>query len=344
MNNPNQSVFWDKDGTDLSLRSFVRLMAQLINLAGPIEKFFWKESSSKLLYKPILIIGPPRSGTTLLSQMVPACFDLCYWSNFSTCLYQFPMLSAKLNSLLEFSNRKETFESEYGKTQGLLGQCEASLFWDQWVPRKADSTMRAEQDFEQTIAVYSNTCSKPFVGKSVFASTHIPKISRMLSRVLIVVPLRNPFFIAQSILIARRKKRVEQFSVLPNDFPSPSGCDELIGSVYQCVGLYKNIVEGLSLLDSSSYVCVPYHSLCENPKEWMATIRTAYEKEDDRLTPRPFELQSMQHANTIRINEEETKRLKDNLAQLWPPVAKQFENLNLTSYARQNSDPFFEVT
>lgn len=86
---------------------------------------------------PVFIIGAPRSGTTLLYQVMAARFQVAYSTNFLAMFYKASILGMALSQKLHGGDSSEpnTFQSHHGSTAGHAGPYEAGEFWYRWFPR-----------------------------------------------------------------------------------------------------------------------------------------------------------------------------------------------------------------
>ena len=79
-------------------------------------------------YPSVFIVGAPRSGTTLLSQLFASCTEIGYVSNIMALFWDAPILGAHVSE--HFQDRPEfTGRSVYGKTSSPLEPHEFGMFW-----------------------------------------------------------------------------------------------------------------------------------------------------------------------------------------------------------------------
>ena len=86
---------------------------------------------------PILyIVGVPRSGTTLLSQLVSRYCPVGYINNLIARCWLRPSVGIALSRCLFGDRAREgiTFHSSYGATQEVVGPHEFGYFWRHWLP------------------------------------------------------------------------------------------------------------------------------------------------------------------------------------------------------------------
>jgi hypothetical protein len=137
-----------------------RLERAMLNSAGPLYD------------APIFILGPPRSGTTVLYQLVVNCFEVSYFCNAAEQHLDFPVAVTRI--LRSRIRKYETnFTSTYGKTQGAYGPSEGLCIWTRWFPKTEDDNYVDEHyfstaaiaDIQRTITAMSVVMRAPFVNK-----------------------------------------------------------------------------------------------------------------------------------------------------------------------------------
>ncbi len=80
----------------------------------------------------VFILGSPRTGSTLIYQLMIDFFDFFYFTNLANNHFaEHPLLAIPLENSLQQPNLNR-YESEYGKTKGLLGASEASYIFKNW--------------------------------------------------------------------------------------------------------------------------------------------------------------------------------------------------------------------
>ena len=90
----------------------------------------------------IYIVGAPRSGTTLLSQVVSRFLDVGYINNLIARFWRRPSVGIHLSRLVLGGGGREqiAFESEHGTTPGAAGPHEFGYFWRHWLQLDAQPT------------------------------------------------------------------------------------------------------------------------------------------------------------------------------------------------------------
>ncbi len=119
----------------------VRKLQPLTLLLRPIDGLaipFLKRESERS-HGPIVILAPPRSGSTLLYQVLRSGLKSVYLSNFQNFFFSSPQLAY----LLTRGNCQRTyssFHSHHGFVQGLCGESEGYRFWKYWMRQGLEKT------------------------------------------------------------------------------------------------------------------------------------------------------------------------------------------------------------
>jgi hypothetical protein len=83
----------------------------------------------------IYIVGAPRSGTTLLSQLVSRYLEVGYIDNLIARFWLRPSVGIRLSEIVLGPNRRESIAmtSRHGSTSGASGPHEFGYFWRRWL-------------------------------------------------------------------------------------------------------------------------------------------------------------------------------------------------------------------
>src|SRR6056297_1412323 len=97
------------------------------------EKWVLMNSRKQLQNPPVFIMGPPRSGTTLLYQLLTQTCHFSYFSEFAASYNTFPFLATYLKKK-HFGKDNQSFKSDFGRPRGLFAPSEAGEIWNRWFP------------------------------------------------------------------------------------------------------------------------------------------------------------------------------------------------------------------
>ena len=108
--------------TDARLLEILTLMNQTL---APVEHY----APSGVPRPNLFVFGLPRSGTTLLYQLIAYCLDLGYISNLAARFWLAPLTGVVLARAVLGNRRDGSFRSDYGKSLDPAGPHEFSYFW-----------------------------------------------------------------------------------------------------------------------------------------------------------------------------------------------------------------------
>ena len=196
----------------------------------------------------IFVVGAPRSGTTLLSQLLAYCLDVGYIDNFTARFWLAPVHGIRLSRLITGGPQPGAFESEYARTSRPTDIHEFGYFWRRWLNKHTfDDVVQAAQHEDEidwaglrlTLANIQHEFGRPLVAKNMLGAYHMPRLRRELGKVLFVCIERDPLDACISILDARRKYYSDPdawWSYVPVEYPQlkdlrPLGADRRPGAL-----------------------------------------------------------------------------------------------------------------
>ncbi|HQU70719.1 MAG: sulfotransferase [Calditrichaeota bacterium] len=236
-------------------------------------------------WSPTFVLGAPRSGTTLLYQVLTSAFRFAYFPNVADQFYQCPIRMTRLTLPDQF-HFTSTFESRYGREQGRLAPSEGGNVWNRWFPHEnregfnfTPANFLSEGDLGRirtTIACFEDTFSAPFISKNVKMGVRLPALKALFPDANYCYIQRNPADVALSLLLYRRKSGKSWWSAMPREIEqlkSLSDLEQVVGQVYY---LEQNIEEGLSDLPGERVLWVDYRDLCRNPRAFPAQLEEKF--------------------------------------------------------------------
>jgi len=262
---------------------------------------------------PIIIIcGVPRSGTTLVSQAVIKYLPVSYLSNLTALFPRSPIIANTL--FRKFLNKKISFSSYYGKTVHLSGPNDAFFIWNRWL--KEDSSgikcvLREEKADEMTqfFGAFQREFGKPLILKNNSLNTQAAPIASALPNSYFICMTRDPIYVAQSLINARKEIQGNLNDALWVDDPDKSGIQDgnYVEDVCNQV-LYheKKIAEQQKLIGAERFRIVRYEDFIEDPnvllKEICDEILKIEFNPEEPLRPFP-------NANKIQVSDNEFSKI-----------------------------------
>jgi len=158
--------------------------------------------------KPILLVcGPPRSGTTLLTQYLINSLEVCYVNNLSSV---FPRSSLTINRLLSrwIKPRAGDYNAFYGRSTGLAGNNDGLFLWDNWLGYERDVVpanlmANANENLPKYYGALLQQYGLPVVNKVNRLISAADLVAPILPTAKFIILWRNPVHLAQSLLLAR---------------------------------------------------------------------------------------------------------------------------------------------
>jgi len=236
-----------------------------------------------LRYPPLFILGPPRSGTTLVYQTICHTLSVGFPDNLmiKTGLYRTPGLYRLIAGFMRhFSHPHKPFQSEFGTTVGLFGPHEAGEMWNRWLPVEKHFvdpehiSMKAREQLQRAVAGIEHIWQAPVVNKNVKHSARIQALARIFPNTLFLEVCRDRAMVAQSIYQARSGRFQEEdwMGVKPREIDQIADLD-LIGQVAGQVHFtYRNIAEDRSSLGPARFLQFQYEEFCETPLKHISRL------------------------------------------------------------------------
>lgn len=161
----------------------------------------------------IFIFGLPRSGTTLVYQLLCYALDIGYINNLMARFWLAPAYGIALSKAVIGDIRDDSFESDYGKSVKVEGPHEFSYFWQHWLkmftiqdlisfgkPREAIQWHAVARHVQSIKALLG----KGIIFKTNYTANFITDFARHFSMPLFIYIDRDDIDVAVSILKARK--------------------------------------------------------------------------------------------------------------------------------------------
>ena len=254
--------------------------------------------------KMVFIVGPPRSGTTLLYEAMVTRYRFGYISNVAHRLYKTPATATKLFAQC-IAGWRGRFASRYGHISGWGSPNEGGWVWRRWIPEEhyldADKTDAIPIEIIRgTFAAISQILRGPMLNKNVMHSVHMQVLDRLFPGCLYIAMHRNLVDNVRSVLHARIETnglaQINQWlSVKPRGwerFQYAAAVDQV---AFQVRLTTKHILEDASILGTERLCCLAYEDLCDHPEVTMNQVREflaghGITVEDRLLLPERFTL------------------------------------------------------
>jgi hypothetical protein len=232
-----------------------------------------------LEHPPLFIIGAPRSGSTLLYQVLVQSFDVAYLSNLHCRVYGAPALVERL------THRRiappVSYESAFGGTRGARAPSECGEYWyrffrrfPQYVPLQ-DAERSKLRRLRASVRALGRAGGRPIAFKNLLCSLRLAPIGAALPEALFIVVRRNLVDNATSLLAARRQIHGDYSRWWSAEPPEIERLREL--PAHEQVVEQVRTIEALidrdrERLGGDRFLEVRYEELCDDPRATMASI------------------------------------------------------------------------
>ncbi|MHA7820215.1 MAG: sulfotransferase family protein [Erythrobacter sp.] len=232
---------------------------------------------------PVFVIGAPRSGTSLLYELMITRFRFAYMANAAHRFYRTPLAATRLlrKTILDW---RGDFTSSYGHIDGWGAPNEGGWIWQRWLP-DGDRTDGAEfahssiEELRSLTAGFSRELDAPFLNKNVMHSNRLRLMHRIWPDALFIEVRRDPLDNARSILRAERASGGPDvhgdgwWSVRPSLAAEHAGKADTLRAVAQVVGVARDIERDMEAIGPGRLLRIDYTDICVDPPAALGTIR-----------------------------------------------------------------------
>jgi hypothetical protein len=295
---------------NLMLKAAVLKIQPLLNrfdsvvLSAPLD--FTKRD-----HHPIFILGAPRSGSTILYQILLKSVDAGYISNVMA------LAPIKMVALARLLRRYHTVtsvkKSHFGFIDGLFSPSEAGALQRFWFGNDMDS--ESVVWVRNTFILLSTIFNGPMIIKNLFNAFRLNRIRSIFPEARFIFMRRDPLFNAQSLLVARRKINGSEniwWSIQPEGYEKTLNREPEFQVLWQILETEKKL-ETFFKSDNLEPFHAQYETLCTNPELTIANIagqmnlnlRKTFDHDNhDTIVGR----------NLVRLSNIQWDRLSDNYA------------------------------
>jgi len=265
----------------LKLGNYLNTVSKIINrhLLSVLDYGIAPSPRVPLKHPPIFIVGAPRSGSTLLTQVLTDAFNLGYLCNRHCQFFGAPALADRMFSPLR-KKKPSDYRSRDGATTEAYAPNECADWWYRFFRRQPAYVPLEEADvgkmrrMRRSVAALTNALDRPVLFKNLYATLRLIPIIEYFPEALFILIERNELDNAHSLLEGRRRLHGsydDWWSVEPPDIASLRSLPAHIQVVEQIRHIRtlidKNIME--SGIDSGRIHRVTYEELCVNTHQFL---------------------------------------------------------------------------
>ncbi|MFW6130075.1 MAG: sulfotransferase, partial [Atribacterota bacterium] len=234
------------------------------------EKSFYLKNLKE--FPCIHIIGAPRSGTTLLAQLLSYCLSCGYIDSIAARFWLSPVYGLKLSKSIFgcYDDLPLSLGSHYGVSNEPNGIHEFGYFWRHWLKRDSFSRSLGKIDWNElklTVLNMQHTVGGPICFKNFYASLVLEEFHKTFPKSIFIWIDRDPFDSMVSILNARRSLYNDVscwWSYAPpnyNKIKSLSPHGQILNQVFYLRNLFQNKFDKISWKNCYRF---DYKDVCSN--------------------------------------------------------------------------------
>ncbi len=281
----------------------------------------------KPAYAPVFIIGPSRSGSTLLMQVFVHSLGFSFINNFMRKNSHSPIFTAQMMRL--FSRDRDfnsNFTSRLGKSKGWGAPNSASKFFKRWfegpektIQRHPTDNMRRRR-LVNTVSMLEYISGKPFLNKWTGNSARVPELAAIFPDAVFVRIHRSPMQVVQSVLVARRKHYGDPYHPIvkwPVDYIQSASTHYTEQICRHLQKVESELDQAEQTIGSERFFHTSYFELCHFPVQLVEKMRKYY------LDTAGIELNitnripdSFKYSDSIKVDRDEYQMLVKQLKEL----------------------------
>ena len=253
------------------LLNLIKLLIININLIfaffEKVVGFFFKKKISPIIF----ILGPPRSGTTLLYQFCVNNFNFSYFNNINHYIFGFPVIGSFITSFLRKKNNKIKYISKYGHSEGLTSPSENGNWWRRFFYSRDKLSLNYEikknqvGNFKNSLNLFISYEKKPLIIKNLYNYLRLNSLLKYIDEPRFIVIKRDVIDNCMSILEARKThSSLNQWWSVPIN-KNLKGADVYDQIISQVIEVNNHIIFTLKK-NNANYLIVNFDDLIRKPK------------------------------------------------------------------------------
>ena len=269
-----------------------------------IENIYVKSGKRENKYPPIFILGAPRSGTTLIYQLLIQHYNLSYISNFASVFFKFPSLITALFKRKHLNNINFELKSNYGVIPGLWSPSEASKVFYYWFENSNNLKFIGRR-----INKISEIFGAPFICKNLDNCFRLEKIIETFPKAIFIYVKRELLYNTQSLLYAIAEA-IKKISARPSVLNNNTNKTLLERSLDDIVSV-NNMIEEFFSERKHKVLKISYESFCDNYLFFINEFKVFYEKSNLKLERKHFQKVNLKASRIKKLDDEQWNILVD---------------------------------
>ncbi len=263
-------------------------------------------SYHRLRSRQVFIVGPPRSGSTLVYQIIILAFRFSYLTNFSALMPSLPGTMTLISkSLFEPLSRLKL--ANYGFIKGLWSPNEGGAIMSKWFGANCSGTPEA------SVATIQEVMGAPFINKNTFNSGRVRNIVQRLPNAIFIHVWRDLLSNVASTYWKAKSSPQKMFGYYPKGCLESPNDDIFDREARRTIQIHGEICEAIGSQDSP-VVDLTYNALCDNTHQMLRYVEEQFALFGLRLERRETALSKLEKGSkTHLLTPEESDKLKRSI-------------------------------
>jgi hypothetical protein len=277
-------VYWDNELRRADIRRGLRgdLALYLKNRALEPLDVLLRHRYARAGAPIVFIVGTPRSGTTVLYQLMADYLDVGFVNNRMARYFGAPLVGAVLHGRTGGAHGV-ALESDYGRTDGGLAPHEFSWFWQYYGDFHLNDDLTDDelarinwQPVKRILEGLAGYFGRPLVIKNLnFIVYQIAWLKKLLPGAKFIWIRRDDRYTVQSILRAREDQYGDRnvwWSVRPRDARRWEDKPAVDQVVHQVTDISSAIRRAFELIPSQDKLEIDYEELMRRPRQTLVRV------------------------------------------------------------------------
>ena len=312
-----------KSGRTAACTALIREFLSL--LVRPIDKLL-KFKEQKLVLSAqndkalpvILVVGPPRSGSTFVYQALASALPVTYLNNFGALFSDAPLFASKVFQNVQ-PKSSPSLKSYYGNTEKITDPNDGFNIWDRWLGNDRYTPQQSvaqdlKEDMNRFFNAWTTTFKKPFINKNNRNTTCASMLASSLENAYIIIVKRDPIFVAQSLLLAREEIQGDRnigWGLGCNHISAHRKSDAALHHVAEQVAwIYSTLDQQAYTIPSDRLITIDYESFCHDPNPIISSIYNRIWETVPGPSRLPKPLKPFKASQSIRLSPDEFDQLQ----------------------------------
>jgi hypothetical protein len=256
-------------------------------------------------FAPIFIVGPPRSGSTLLYQALCRGLEVSYISNLMSLLPRFMVRLAPV-SLRHAPSAVAPFDpGDFGFLPGLFAPSEAGKIVDKWFSAGGDADHHRDM-VRRSLAAIGRRTGRPLLVKCPSLVLKLDAVLQTVPNARLIVLAREPAFVVQSLLLGKAKPELAADrweGIEPPGSETHRGDGPEAEIAWQIAEILRIIEQGAASAQPGCITRVAYEDFCSDPRSAVRRMGCELGLEADvRGLPERFEISRSRRVSEFSWN------------------------------------------